>query len=346
MGRFSTSVGLDGLIDLAQRDGVDIRATLLRVLTDLYVQSPAHAPDDERQYTELALRLMDAVDIPARAVLAKRLATYPAAPREIIHRLARDVSEVAEPILKHCSSLTPADLDAIAKECGPGHAATIAKRGEPVAPAEGAPATADASVPAPAEASELCELFFAAGGPERRLTLLSLDYAPIVPAEPPSTLQRADIWRIESAALQHNTGVVVRELERALGVSHRQARRIVEDELGEPIVVAAKAMSLPADVLQRMLLFMNPRVGQSVDRVFELASLYGEISVEAARRLVALWRDADPTGRKSGAHEPLLWHDAAESARQALVEISRRTSGQRDTLSLQRSEGGTGTEGR
>src|SRR6266536_1028267 len=182
MGRFSTSVGLDGLIDLAQRDGVDIRATLLRVLTDLYVQSPAHAPDDERQYTELALRLMDAVDIPARAVLAKRLATYPAAPREIIQRLARDVSEVAEPILKHCSSLTPADLDAIAKECGPGHAATIVKRGEPV-----------------------------------------------VPAEPPSTLQRADIWRNESAALQHNTGVVVRELERALGVSHRQARRIVED---------------------------------------------------------------------------------------------------------------------
>ena len=141
-----------------------------------------------------------------------------------------------------CRKLTPADLDAIAKECGPGHAATIAKRGEPVAPAEGAQATADASVPVPAEASELCELFFAAGGPERRLTLLSLDYAPIVPAEPTSALQRADIWRIESAALQHNTGVVVRELERALGVSHRQARRIVEDELGEPIVVAAKAI--------------------------------------------------------------------------------------------------------
>ena len=29
---------LDGLVDLACRDGVDIRPTLLRVLTDLYVQ--------------------------------------------------------------------------------------------------------------------------------------------------------------------------------------------------------------------------------------------------------------------------------------------------------------------
>ena len=75
----------------------------------------------------------------------------------------------------------------------------------------------------------------------------------------------------------------MRELERALGISYQQARRIVEDEMGEPIVVAAKAMSLPADVLQRILLFMNPRVGQSVDRVYELAALYNEISVEAAQ---------------------------------------------------------------
>ncbi len=49
-------------------------------------------------------------------------------------------------------------------------------------------------------------------------------------------------------------------------------------------MVAAKAMDLPADVLQRLLLFMNPWVGQSVDRVYELAELYGEISVDAARR--------------------------------------------------------------
>ncbi len=88
----------------------------------------------------------------------------------------------------------------------------------------------------------------------------------------------------------------MRELERALGISYRQSRRIVEDELGEPIVVAAKAMSLPADVLQRIVLFMNPRVGQSVDRVYELAALYSEISVEAARRLVAILRAAEPAG--------------------------------------------------
>ena len=37
---------LDGLVDLACRDGVDIRPTLLRVLTDLYVQKRSHSADE------------------------------------------------------------------------------------------------------------------------------------------------------------------------------------------------------------------------------------------------------------------------------------------------------------
>ena len=99
---------------------------------------------------------------------------------------------------------------------------------------------------------------------------------------------------------------------------------MVNDELGEPIVVAAKAMDMPADVLQRMLLFLNPKVGQSVDRVFTLATLYSEISVEAARRLIAIFCDADAVDRKSSRYVPTTWHHAVESARRALSEISRQ----------------------
>ncbi len=97
---------LEGLIDLDPRGGVDMRPTLLRVLTDLYLQKPAHSADDERYYTELALRLIDATDVEARAALAARLARYPAAPREVILRLARDVIEVAEPVLTWSRALT------------------------------------------------------------------------------------------------------------------------------------------------------------------------------------------------------------------------------------------------
>src|SRR5882757_5260718 len=78
---------LDGLVDLACRDGVDIRPTLLRVLTDLYVQKPSHSAAEETQYVELALGLIDSVDAPTRVAVAASLAKYPAAPEPILRKL-------------------------------------------------------------------------------------------------------------------------------------------------------------------------------------------------------------------------------------------------------------------
>jgi len=319
--------GLEDLLDLGHGDGIDMRPTLLRVLTDLYLQRPTHTPEDEGYYTELALRLIDAVEMPERAALAARLAAFPSAPRLVLMRLARDDIEVAAPILTHAHGLTAADLDAVATACSGAHANMIAAR-----PVAAAPAVQSATTPAPnaPDAAELTELFYAAGAHERRLILTNLDYAMVEPSQPAFAMQRTDIWRLESAALQHNTEAVVRELERVLGVSRAHARRIVNDELGEPIVVAAKAVELPSDVLQRMLLFMNPHVGQSVDRVYELAELHRDISVDAARRLVAIWREADAAEnvrvRRGPAHEAesISWRTAAENARRALSKVSRR----------------------
>src|SRR4051794_28529500 len=96
MEQFSDLPGLEGLLGLARRDRVDIRATLLRVLTDIYVQVPSHSPREKCQYTEQALRLINSADVPTRLAVAKRLASYAAAPRAVIERLARDVAEVAE----------------------------------------------------------------------------------------------------------------------------------------------------------------------------------------------------------------------------------------------------------
>jgi hypothetical protein len=315
--------GLEDLLDLGHGDvGIDMRPTLLRVLTDLYLQRPTHSLEDERYYTELALRLVDATDVPTRAALAQRLATYPSAPRPVIERLARDVIEVAGPVLAHSTCLGPAELEAIAEDCGGAHALIIKARPPVAAPAARATNTAGDTL-AESEACELSELFYAAGAPERRLILINLDYSPLTPLQPVSSMQRGDIWRLESAVLQHNFEAVVREFERSLGISRAQARRMINDELGEPIMVAAKAMNLPSDVLQRMLLFMKPRVGQSVGRMYDLAELYSEISVDAARRLIGIWRDAERAEIKRARHEPVAWRTAAENARRALSEISR-----------------------
>ena len=73
--------GFDGLMTLSRREGVDIRPTLLRVLTDLYVQASSHTDEEERQFVELASRLIDQVDDATRAAVRARLSIYPRTPR-------------------------------------------------------------------------------------------------------------------------------------------------------------------------------------------------------------------------------------------------------------------------
>src|SRR5277367_3035303 len=92
---------LDNLTHLGFRDGVDMRPTLIRVLTDLYVQKLTHTPEEERHYTELALRLLDAVDVASRVAVAERLSHHFAPPVRVIARLAVDRPEVAAPVRSH-----------------------------------------------------------------------------------------------------------------------------------------------------------------------------------------------------------------------------------------------------
>src|SRR6185312_12880048 len=82
-------VPVDSLVDLACRDGIDVRPTLVRVLTDLYVQRPAHSAEEEVQYVELVLGLIDSVDARTRAAVAAKLRQYPEAPFAVLHKLDR-----------------------------------------------------------------------------------------------------------------------------------------------------------------------------------------------------------------------------------------------------------------
>src|SRR4051794_34594592 len=79
--------GFDGLMTLSRREGVDVRPTLLRVLTDLYVQTSVHSDEEARQFVELCSRLIDQVDDATRAVVRARLSTYPGTPPAIMKKL-------------------------------------------------------------------------------------------------------------------------------------------------------------------------------------------------------------------------------------------------------------------
>ena len=103
--------GFDGLMTLSRREGVDIRPTLLRVLTDLYVQTSAHSADEERQFIELTSRLIDQVDDATRAAVRARLAIYPATPAEIMDKLGLRRSHPGE-ILPVAAAIAATPTDA------------------------------------------------------------------------------------------------------------------------------------------------------------------------------------------------------------------------------------------
>src|SRR6187551_1495009 len=143
--------GFDGLLTLSRREGVDVRPTLLRVLTDLYVQAPNHTIDEEKQFVELTARLIDQVDDATRAAVRARLSIYPNTPRAILHRLNLRPTEpgqavpLAQPITSVESSLAP----------------TVKQ------PSEAQMRVAANMAMAPRDASEINTLFFAASSSER-----------------------------------------------------------------------------------------------------------------------------------------------------------------------------------
>src|SRR4051812_42153077 len=78
---------LDGLFALSRTPGLDVRPTLLRVLTDLFVDARQRGEDDIERYTELAGHLVEQVDDETRLVVAGKLAPCAFAPRPVIDKL-------------------------------------------------------------------------------------------------------------------------------------------------------------------------------------------------------------------------------------------------------------------
>jgi hypothetical protein len=273
----------DGLTDLSKRSGIDMRPTLLRVLTDLYVHRLSHSADEERHYTELALRMLEAVDVPTRVAVAKRFARYLKPPLEVLQWLARDLPIVATEVSAHALLRAAATAPSTSEATSAPAATAPAEPQEP--PREPAKAI-DA-----ATATELNELFFTATTVERRMILLNLHIADPKPSLRNRLVARATIGQeLEASVLVGKREQFADRLAQALRISHEQARRIANDELGEPILVAAKALGLRRDVLYRILMFVNPAVGHSVERVHRLAALYDELETRSAEGMLAIWQ--------------------------------------------------------
>ncbi len=291
--------GFDGLMMLSRREGVDIRPTLLRVLTDLYVQAQAHTVDEEKQFIELAGRLIDEVDDATRAAVRARLAVYPNTPQPILQKL----------------NLRPA---APARELP--RAPTIPVAADP--PVVRPPCEVEQRVAAhlamqPKDATEISELFFAANAAERAKILHDLATMPLKPsARIPQARAARAMQILEMAAFASDRENFARELGEALLLPYQVAERVVEDAGGEPLACCAKALGMDSAIFQRVLLFLNPEFGSSVTNVYRLSRLYDVLSERSALIMVAAWRGAIIAATRAK-YRPALYDDERHRARSA-----------------------------
>jgi len=309
MTRSSLFPGFDGLLTLSRREGVDIRPTLLRVLTDLYVQASAHSADEERQFVELASRLVDEVDDATRAAVRARLAIYPATPIEILRKLGLRPAH-DQPPLPLAEPIPPSLRSALSKT-----------------PLRDDVASAGLSMQ-PKDAAELAEMFFRATARERAAILHSLARTPLKPAtRVPHERAAHAVDALQMAAFVSDRENFTRELGESLILAQRIAEQIVEDAGGEALGCALKALDMPGAIFERVLLFLKPEIGESVHTVFRLSRFYERLSERAALIMLAAWRGS-ATAAARAKHRAVLYDDErqrirATATRPAMPSTSR-----------------------
>lgn len=270
--------GFDGLMTLSRREGVDVRPTLLRVLTDLYVQSSTHSDDEQRQFVELATRLIDQVDDATRAAVKSRLAIYPSTPAPVMQKLGLSAAQEGRrvPLAREIPAPVPAPA--------------------PVPLPVRTPSDAELRMASnmamqPKDAADIHDMFFRAGAAERALILHNLAQTPLkaAPRIPTVRAKRA-IQILEMAAIAGDVENFIFELGDSLILPSRVAAQIVDDASGEALAVASRALDMPSPVFQRILLFFKPEIGNSVTDVYRLSRLYDRLSDRAALVMLAAWR--------------------------------------------------------
>ncbi len=269
--------------------GADVTARLLLALTGLYVQRLNHTAEEQQQYTELALGLIDKAGGAARAAVAMRLQRHPDAPAAVMERLGTTQfspdGRQPGPVPDH-PHVENDPLACRQSESTP----------EPPTPAAAAPQPASITL-------EFGDAFFAAALPER-LRMLSLIAGAGAVETAPENGRRFHV-RIDIAAGRGRAGAFSRDFEQLIDAPGSLCERIFNDPSGEPMVIAAKATGMPVAVLQRVLLLAIPATNHSVARVHELTELYHGLNSNTARDLLAVWRNAARLDGKPTAPTPV-----------------------------------------
>src|SRR5262249_48165081 len=209
-------------------------------------------------FGELASRLIDAVDDATRAAVRARLALCADAPDVIAEKLDLRAAP-PRPKLPDLPALPAAPAEDVVGAAALAPTVATAK-----------PATPHLAI-RQGDAAEIERMFSAATPIERFRILQNLSESPLIAAVRPGPRRAARaIETLEMAAIAGDLDSFAFELANVLLLPAKTAARIVDDPGGEAIACACKALGMPEEIFQRVLLFLKPAVGASVIEVFRL----------------------------------------------------------------------------
>jgi hypothetical protein len=75
-----------------------------------------------------------------------------------------------------------------------------------------------------------------------------------------------------------------------------------------------KALDTPSAIFQRVLLFLNPEFGTSVQKVYRISRLYDHLTERSALVMIAAWRGSSMATARAK-YRPALYDDERQRAR-------------------------------
>lgn len=330
---------------------------LLRATTELFAIDVEHDRDEIRRYEQLALHFLPRVATEDRAFVAERLARCSDAPHAVVTSLARDVVDVASPVIRHSRALTPVDLLSLIAATGTEHHRLIARRpslgpeviralrltGDPSVMAyldNGASMRGRPAIPAHAHAADLAPVqrpsldrgldhldpwrFL---GLDRRARVRVVASLASHPADAEFAGPRPDLAfrailsaaRIVGFARSGQLPAIVSAISEGLDLSPDLVAAGVNDPGGELLAIMLKALRLDDVQAQQVFLLASP-TGRNVQAFFPLSDLYSGMEPALAETVVAAWREA--TARRTPRHEPHLAENGGH--RRPAPEIRRQ----------------------
>src|SRR5438132_1523439 len=103
------------LVAAAKADGIDARAVLARVLTDLFIGRKMHVATELEQFAALVEPLVRAIDMPSAITVARKLAAHAETPRAVIEALLARDDEASHATLRDAVMLDQRTLDILAE---------------------------------------------------------------------------------------------------------------------------------------------------------------------------------------------------------------------------------------